>query len=156
MPTRPELVAAGQAAQAPRQSELLLKLPAPCPPLQTLITDAAAPFGGIKESGLGREQSKYGISEFLEVRQKPPAACWTVNSRRCSPSTPLGVIRALQQDASCSAGTQNCFARSLGCICEGCLMAQHSTSITKVTLKHRAGGLQVKFICMGVGYSGPR
>jgi len=35
---------------------------------EVLITDAVAPFGGIKESGLGREQSKYGISEFLEIK----------------------------------------------------------------------------------------
>ncbi len=36
---------------------------------EVAITDAAAPFGGMKESGLGREQSKYGITEFLEVRR---------------------------------------------------------------------------------------
>lgn len=39
---------------------------------EVLITDAVAPFGGIKESGLGREQSKYGISEFLEVHETSP------------------------------------------------------------------------------------
>ena len=38
---------------------------------EVLITDAVAPFGGIKESGLGREQSKYGIGEFLEARISP-------------------------------------------------------------------------------------
>lgn len=38
---------------------------------EVLITDAVAPFGGIKESGLGREQSKYGIGEFLEARPSP-------------------------------------------------------------------------------------
>ena len=40
---------------------------------EVLITDAVAPFGGIKESGLGREQSKYGIAEFLEVCRLPPS-----------------------------------------------------------------------------------
>ena len=33
-----------------------------------LISNIAAPFGGVKESGIGREGSKYGIDEFLEVK----------------------------------------------------------------------------------------
>jgi succinate-semialdehyde dehydrogenase/glutarate-semialdehyde dehydrogenase len=33
-----------------------------------LISDAAAPFGGVKESGFGREGSKYGISEYQIVK----------------------------------------------------------------------------------------
>jgi succinate-semialdehyde dehydrogenase/glutarate-semialdehyde dehydrogenase len=33
-----------------------------------LISNEVAPFGGIKESGLGREGSKYGIEEFLEQK----------------------------------------------------------------------------------------
>ncbi|CAI9756723.1 unnamed protein product [Fraxinus pennsylvanica] len=32
-----------------------------------LVSTEAAPFGCVKESGLGREGSKYGIDEFLEV-----------------------------------------------------------------------------------------
>ena len=27
-----------------------------------------SPFGGVKESGIGRESSKYGIEEYLEVK----------------------------------------------------------------------------------------
>lgn len=33
-----------------------------------MISNAAAPFGGVKESGLGREGSKYGMEEFMEVK----------------------------------------------------------------------------------------
>jgi succinate-semialdehyde dehydrogenase / glutarate-semialdehyde dehydrogenase len=32
------------------------------------ISTTVAPFGGMKESGIGREGSKYGIEEFLEVK----------------------------------------------------------------------------------------
>lgn len=33
-----------------------------------LVSTAEAPFGGIKSSGLGREGSKYGMDEFLEIK----------------------------------------------------------------------------------------
>ncbi len=33
-----------------------------------IISTEVAPFGGVKESGLGREGSKYGIEDFLEVK----------------------------------------------------------------------------------------
>jgi len=33
-----------------------------------LISTEVAPFGGMKESGLGREGSKYGIEEYLEIK----------------------------------------------------------------------------------------
>ena len=33
-----------------------------------LISTETAPFGGMKESGLGREGSKYGIEEYLEIK----------------------------------------------------------------------------------------
>ncbi len=33
-----------------------------------IISTEVAPFGGIKESGLGREGSKYGIDEYVEIK----------------------------------------------------------------------------------------
>lgn len=33
-----------------------------------LISDAAAPFGGVKFSGFGREGSKYGIEEYMTIK----------------------------------------------------------------------------------------
>lgn len=37
-----------------------------------LISNEVAPFGGVKQSGLGREGSHYGIDEFLEIKYM----CW--------------------------------------------------------------------------------
>jgi succinate-semialdehyde dehydrogenase/glutarate-semialdehyde dehydrogenase len=33
-----------------------------------VISNEVAPFGGVKQSGIGREGSKYGIEEYLEVK----------------------------------------------------------------------------------------
>ena len=40
-----------------------------------MISTTVAPFGGIKESGIGREGSKYGIEEYLEIKY----LCWGVS-----------------------------------------------------------------------------
>jgi succinate-semialdehyde dehydrogenase/glutarate-semialdehyde dehydrogenase len=41
-----------------------------------LISNEVAPFGGIKQSGLGREGSKYGIEDYLEIKY----LCFDVNT----------------------------------------------------------------------------
>lgn len=33
-----------------------------------LLSTEVAPFGGVKQSGLGREGSRYGIEDYLEVK----------------------------------------------------------------------------------------
>ena len=33
-----------------------------------IISTEVAPFGGVKESGIGREGSKYGLEEYLEMK----------------------------------------------------------------------------------------
>ena len=40
-----------------------------------LISNEVAPFGGIKQSGIGREGSKYGIEDYLEIKY----LCFDVN-----------------------------------------------------------------------------
>ncbi|MGH3802038.1 MAG: aldehyde dehydrogenase family protein, partial [Pseudonocardiaceae bacterium] len=35
---------------------------------QGMVSNAAAPFGGVKQSGLGREGGREGILEFLETK----------------------------------------------------------------------------------------
>ena len=36
--------------------------------METQTTIAVAPFGGVKESGIGREGSKYGMDDFVEIK----------------------------------------------------------------------------------------
>ena len=33
-----------------------------------LISTVVAPFGGVKQSGLGREGSRYGIDEYIDLK----------------------------------------------------------------------------------------
>jgi succinate-semialdehyde dehydrogenase/glutarate-semialdehyde dehydrogenase len=33
-----------------------------------LISTEVAPFGGIKQSGLGREGSKHGLEDYMEIK----------------------------------------------------------------------------------------
>jgi succinate-semialdehyde dehydrogenase/glutarate-semialdehyde dehydrogenase len=33
-----------------------------------IISTEVAPFGGVKESGIGREGSRYGIEEYIEIK----------------------------------------------------------------------------------------
>ena len=33
-----------------------------------IISNEIAPFGGVKESGSGREGSKYGIDDYVEIK----------------------------------------------------------------------------------------
>ena len=35
---------------------------------ETLISTEAAPFGGVKHSGLGREGSRYGVDDYVEIK----------------------------------------------------------------------------------------
>lgn len=37
---------------------------------ETQISDASAPFGGVKQSGFGREGSKYGLDDYLEIKYR--------------------------------------------------------------------------------------
>ncbi|CAG9989884.1 unnamed protein product [Clonostachys byssicola] len=76
-----------------------------------LISDPASPFGGVKQSGFGREGSKYGLAEFQTIKSvtfgdmgKPlqgklraiPAASWRASVASSSPAhqaSPLAPIR---------------------------------------------------------------
>ncbi|MGH3645107.1 MAG: aldehyde dehydrogenase family protein [Mycobacterium sp.] len=40
-----------------------------------LVSNPAAPFGGIKESGLGREGGRLGIEDFLDVKYSALPVC---------------------------------------------------------------------------------
>ena len=50
-----------------------------------LISNEVAPFGGMKQSGIGREGSVYGIDEYLEINTWPGKARRVRRRRRAAP-----------------------------------------------------------------------
>ena len=60
------------------------------------VSNEVGPFGGIKESGVGREGSKYGIEEFLELKYASPA-------NRCTRSPDHQELRHAHSTAARSA-----------------------------------------------------
>jgi len=67
--TRAGLAAYVFTASAPRQWRLMESLEYGMVGFNTgLISTEAAPFGGVKESGLGREGSHLGLDDYLEVK----------------------------------------------------------------------------------------
>jgi hypothetical protein len=56
--SRPTLAYSATLGASPRRSNTA----------SSASTIETAPFGGMKESGIGREGSKHGIEEFLEVK----------------------------------------------------------------------------------------
>jgi succinate-semialdehyde dehydrogenase/glutarate-semialdehyde dehydrogenase len=35
---------------------------------ESLVSNEMAPFGGVKQSGQGREGSKYGLDDYMELK----------------------------------------------------------------------------------------
>ena len=67
--TRAGLVAYVYTASAPRQWRLMESLEYGMTGFNTgLISTEVAPFGGVKESGLGREGSHLGLDDYLEIK----------------------------------------------------------------------------------------
>ncbi len=67
--TRAGLAAYVFTASAPRQWRLMESLEYGMTGFNTgLISTEAAPFGGVKESGLGREGSHLGLDDYLEIK----------------------------------------------------------------------------------------
>ena len=71
-----------------------------------IISTEVAPFGGVKESGLGREGSKYGIEEFLEIKY----LC--LGGSRAGPHGRINLLRACSTEIGCRAFPCPGFARS--------------------------------------------
>ena len=67
--TRAGLAAYVFTASPPRQWRLMESLEYGMVGFNTgLISTEAAPFGGVKESGLGREGSHLGLDDYLEIK----------------------------------------------------------------------------------------
>ena len=58
-----------------------------------IISTEVAPFGGMKESGLGREGSKYGLDDFME----DPCTVWTITQRSSTSVWGMSINRRLSE-----------------------------------------------------------
>jgi succinate-semialdehyde dehydrogenase/glutarate-semialdehyde dehydrogenase len=100
-----------------------------------LISTEVAPFGGIKQSGLGREGSRHGMEDYMEMKY----ICLSVLSHaartatRCAPRPYVAILSAvtcpwpgnrlqghLHGPARCRTGANLCYSASASCSAAAC------------------------------------
>ncbi len=59
-----------------------------------LISNETAPFGGVKSSGIGREGSKYGIEDYLEIKYLCMGGVDRSGARRIMPFFPISSLNS--------------------------------------------------------------
>src|SRR5690606_17379650 len=108
-----------------------------------LISTEVAPFGGMKSSGLGREGSRYGIEEYLEIKYLCLGGISPLNARSIA-MTENNASMMLRRERAVPRGVGQihpvCIKRAdnaVICVVEGNLFIEFAGGIAVLNTGHR-------------------